>query len=264
MEVVVTYESENYEQDWVAIYDGTVTPTADNYSDSISNRLSGPIKSTKRFIVPGNTVRFFFKSDSSNSNHFGYFATVTSFIFSDTANVYEEPTLPGYEFVGWYTDADCTDGNEFNLNNVINEDSVTVYAKYAAITETPSESLNISNDESNESEPSEQLNGSESLDNQDCETIEIAPEEIVLSSDSFSSEAVIEDITNTSELSSEEVNETDIALTDDHIIVPPDETDTSEPSIIDFSENDNILINQFNNSDPPSEPISTSEPVTTD
>ena len=40
-----------------------------------------------------------------------------------------EPTRVGYQFGGWYTDAACTDGNEFTFNSTIT-DHVTVYAKW--------------------------------------------------------------------------------------------------------------------------------------
>lgn len=38
-----------------------------------------------------------------------------------------KPTRSGYTFVAWYLDAACTEGNEFNFGNYINED-ITIYA----------------------------------------------------------------------------------------------------------------------------------------
>lgn len=42
---------------------------------------------------------------------------------------YLDPTKEGYTFGGWYTDENCTEGNEFSFDMVINAD-VTVYAKW--------------------------------------------------------------------------------------------------------------------------------------
>ena len=41
----------------------------------------------------------------------------------------EDPTWTGYEFGGWYTDAACTDGNEFQFGNTLTANT-TVYAKW--------------------------------------------------------------------------------------------------------------------------------------
>lgn len=45
-----------------------------------------------------------------------------------TEGEYKEPTRAGYKFAGWYTDKDCTDGNEFDLSKA--KGDVTVYAKW--------------------------------------------------------------------------------------------------------------------------------------
>jgi len=48
------------------------------------------------------------------------------------------PTAPvkvGYEFLGWYTDEACTDGNEFDFSTVITE-STDIYAKFKKIDDT--------------------------------------------------------------------------------------------------------------------------------
>lgn len=42
---------------------------------------------------------------------------------------YVEPSSAGYIFGGWFTDAECTAGNEFNFNTLINND-YTLFAKW--------------------------------------------------------------------------------------------------------------------------------------
>ncbi len=51
---------------------------------------------------------------------------------ADTIAVPTTPTKEGYVFAGWYTDADCTDGNEFDFeaNDGTVEENTTLYAKW--------------------------------------------------------------------------------------------------------------------------------------
>lgn len=45
-----------------------------------------------------------------------------------------DPTRTGYTFGGWYTDAACTDGNEFDFDNQTQiRTDTTLYAKWTAI-----------------------------------------------------------------------------------------------------------------------------------
>ena len=45
-----------------------------------------------------------------------------------------DPTRTGYEFKGWYTDAACTDGREFDFANQTQiRTDMTLYAKWEAI-----------------------------------------------------------------------------------------------------------------------------------
>ncbi len=44
-----------------------------------------------------------------------------------------DPTKGGYTFKGWYTDAACTDGNEYTVPPTMPGESKTVYAKWTAI-----------------------------------------------------------------------------------------------------------------------------------
>lgn len=43
-----------------------------------------------------------------------------------------DPTETGYTFIGWYTDKDCTDGNEFDFDVPVTSDNyeITLYAKW--------------------------------------------------------------------------------------------------------------------------------------
>ena len=58
---------------------------------------------------------------------------------ADTLTVPETPTRYGYTFGGWYTDADCTDGNEFDFtaNNGTVDTDTTLYAKWVPDTAAP-------------------------------------------------------------------------------------------------------------------------------
>lgn len=67
-------------------------------------------------------------------------ASYTSPQFVETGEKTKEPTAPtrnGYVFGGWYTDAACTDGNEFTAFDETLAANTTVYAKW-----TPNESAN--------------------------------------------------------------------------------------------------------------------------
>ena len=134
LEVTITYATESTSYDWVCIYYGSVTPSSSNSSSSISGKLGGGgnTKTTKTFTIPGDTVQFYFKSDGS-VHYYGYYATVTAYKdHSIFAGEYKEPTKDGYLFNGWYTDEDCTDGNEFDLKTATTSDT-TVYAKWEEI-----------------------------------------------------------------------------------------------------------------------------------
>lgn len=131
LEVSAKYQTHSISYDWLAIYDGSVTPTSSNYSSSIAGkRLGGTTKTTATYTVPGDTVQFYFKSNNSSNKYYGYYATVTGVgrIANQTTDNYAIPTRDGYEFAGWYTDAACTDGNEFDVNGSLSD--VTVYAKW--------------------------------------------------------------------------------------------------------------------------------------
>ena len=135
LKVTITYATESTSYDWVCVYDGKATPSESNYSSSLSGKLGGSTKTTKTFTVTGDTAQFFFRSDESSSNYYGYYATVEwkeqQKVLSGT---YQEPTTAEKDmwFDKWYTDKDCTAGNEFDPENVTK--SQDVYAKYVETT----------------------------------------------------------------------------------------------------------------------------------
>ena len=131
LKVTVTYQTESTSYDWLAIYDGSVTPTRTNYADSITGKLGGSTKVNNAvFTIPGDTAQFYFRSDSSGSNYYGYYAQVQAEGESLVPSAeLQTPTRPGYAFVGWYTDAAGTAGNEF-VPNANMESGTTVYAKW--------------------------------------------------------------------------------------------------------------------------------------
>lgn len=61
-------------------------------------------------------------------------ATVTVNLgdYIDADEVPAAPERDGYELVGWYTDAACTEGNEYNFDTPVTGDT-TLYAKWAEI-----------------------------------------------------------------------------------------------------------------------------------
>ena len=130
LKVTVTYQTESTSFDWLAIYDGSVTPTRTNYADSITGKLGGSTKVNNAvFTIPGDTAQFYFRSDGSSSNYYGYYAQVQAEgeLLVPSAEL-QPPTRPGYTFLGWYKDAAGTAGNEFVLDASL--EPGTVYAKW--------------------------------------------------------------------------------------------------------------------------------------
>lgn len=129
LKVTVTYQTESTNYDWLAIYDGSVTPSQSNYADSITGKLGGTTKVENQvFIIPGDTAQFYFRSDSSNSDYYGYYAIVQEGPTITPSGEVSTPTRPGYVFKGWYTDSAGTAGNEFTVTPSI--ETSTVYAKW--------------------------------------------------------------------------------------------------------------------------------------
>ena len=133
LRVVVSYQTATsglYPSEWLAIYDGSVTPSEYNYNDSITGKLSSTIKVNNRvFIIPGDTAQFYFQGDSTSSAYYGYYAVVNDAGLDVSPNVeILSPTRPGYSFDGWYKDTAGTKGEDFVLNTALK--SGTVYAKW--------------------------------------------------------------------------------------------------------------------------------------
>ena len=132
LKVTITYATESTNYDWVCVYDGKTTPSESNYSSSLSGKLGGSTKTTKTITVTGDTAQFFFRSDGSGSNYYGYYAVVegTGTVHKVLSGTYQEPTTAekDMKFGSWYMDKGCAAGNEFDPENVTK--SQDVYAKY--------------------------------------------------------------------------------------------------------------------------------------
>ena len=111
---------------------------SDAYYDNLSNALrttSGNNTSSGWRGGSGGTfkqdsITIFFKTDTINNQSKGYHTTITGIakIPEDVYGGYAEPTRDGYVFAGWYTDEDCTAGNEFDMITYL--PNRTVYAKW--------------------------------------------------------------------------------------------------------------------------------------
>ena len=131
LKVTVTYQTESTSYDWVCLYEGLdITPAQGNYGQSKSGKLGGTTKTTKEFTIQGDTVQIFFRSDSSSSDYYGFYAVVEAEAQKTeiVAGEEKQPDHAEKKFVGWYTDAACSDGNEFTLKDCT--ESTIVYAKW--------------------------------------------------------------------------------------------------------------------------------------
>lgn len=110
--VTITYDTYSASTDWVCVYDGSVTPTASNYRQSVSKKLGGHSTSlkTKTYTIAGDTVQFYFKTNRyRNTDYYGYYATVegTGYTQPITSGNYEIPSTTANDqaFTGWYNDS---------------------------------------------------------------------------------------------------------------------------------------------------------------
>ena len=136
LQVTVSYQTESTSFDWLAIYDGSVTPSRSNYADSITGKLGGSTKVDNAvFTIPGDTAQFYFRSDGSSSDYYGYYAVVEGpGITAVPSTEVLTPTRPGYAFLGWYKDSAGTPGEEFTVDASLQ--AGTVYAKWEEIPTT--------------------------------------------------------------------------------------------------------------------------------
>ena len=110
-DVDIKYQTESTNYDWVCIY-ANVEPTDSNYNNSISGKLGGSL-ATKQYHIEGDTMYIYFRSDSSSSNYFGFWADITPTYITPPAPHWADTILPipekeGYTFIGWYQDAELT------------------------------------------------------------------------------------------------------------------------------------------------------------
>ena len=110
-DVDIKYQTESTNYDWVCIY-ANVEPTDSNYNNSISGKLGGSL-ATKQYHIEGDTMYIYFRSDSSSSNYFGFWADITPTYITPPVPHWADTILPipekeGYTFIGWYQDAELT------------------------------------------------------------------------------------------------------------------------------------------------------------
>ena len=136
--VDLTYQTEGVRYDWVCAYAGGTesSPAGDaqcSAAGSLTGKLGGTTKTTRSFTVDGDSVTFWFKSDSSNSNFYGYYAVVKELVGSkeNVSGEYAAPVDPSdeYQFVSWNTKADGT-GENLGAGEVYLPSNQTVYAQW--------------------------------------------------------------------------------------------------------------------------------------
>ena len=147
LKVTITYQTESTSYDWVCMWEGAHPEyTAENnYGSSKTRKLAGKTKTTKEYTVTGDSVTFGFRSDGSGSNYFGYYAVVEGNGIAPTVKngTFMQPFHQKKLFVGWYTDAACTDGHELSLEDC--ENDTTVYAKWREPVTTLKNDANLKN-----------------------------------------------------------------------------------------------------------------------
>lgn len=81
LNVSITYQTEGTSYDWACVWEGSHPEyTAySNYSSSLSKKLGGKTKTTVNYTIPGDSVTFGFRSDSSVGSYYGYYAVVTGY-----------------------------------------------------------------------------------------------------------------------------------------------------------------------------------------
>lgn len=141
--VWVDTESTNY--DWLCIYDGTVTPNANNYTSSISGKLGNQKSGASAnnyttwkdytYTIPGDTVRFFYRTDTSVGSN-GYYAIVESVSGSVIVPTYDaNPTWEQHVFLGWNTAQDGSGATFSDVESAYITGATALYAQWASPSE---------------------------------------------------------------------------------------------------------------------------------
>ena len=130
--VDITYQTEGANYDWVCAYAGANAGDV-NCLASLTGKLGGTTKTTKTFTVNGDSVTFWFRSDRSASNYYGYYAVVKGRVGSKeyVSGTYAMPvdSSDDYTFVGWNTKVDGS-GENLGAGEVYLPSNQTVYAQW--------------------------------------------------------------------------------------------------------------------------------------
>ena len=86
LKVDLTYQTESLSYDWVCVYEGN-HPEYTAQTAGYLKKLGGNTKTSVSFTVPGDSVTFAFRSDTSNSNYYGYYAVVSVELQSTAAEL---------------------------------------------------------------------------------------------------------------------------------------------------------------------------------
>ena len=161
LNVTIYYDAESTTYDWVSVYqspftisntnDATVSATTGNLSGKLSGRKSGRTTNystwyTQTYTVTGDTVKFHFRSDSSDT-YYGYYAIVTaeveveSEILSSTSGTYVVPSSSQtHVFLGWSENQNATTPTFTSEQDIINNPDyihsispITLYAIYSML-----------------------------------------------------------------------------------------------------------------------------------
>ena len=115
-------------QGWYFTTQGTIT---DEDGDAIAEgsviKNGTTVKITSDLVLSVNAPKGFWLIFKENAKGASY--TSPQFLENEKPEIPTDPTLFGHTFGGWYEDADCTDGKEFNFDQVL-EKTTIVYAKW--------------------------------------------------------------------------------------------------------------------------------------
>lgn len=132
LEVTITYQTQGAGYDWVCLYDKNVVPDSSNSHLSIpKKRLASTSKKTETYIIPGDTVQVFFRSNASNCGYYGYYAVIKGVgnVIKVTSGDYLEPTKEGYGLLGWSTDSSSqTVEYELGKEDIPDDEETILYA----------------------------------------------------------------------------------------------------------------------------------------